>query len=598
MWRDSSRAKSRSDSEIKHRMVRWLLVWVGAVGLLAAPAVCLCEGQQSDPVSAVADSVDQELTVEEKIAELNRQILASPRDGRLYNNLGVLYAEQEDWSLARDAFIAAVQANPVDADYHLNLGHVLLKLEQYDLAVREFEAYQKLDVLGAPDASRLIGEAWRADGQAVKARESFEQGIKNFSSDLGVEGMRLVLALSRLYEEEGQSQDSRRLLEAYLPYAQSVLSGEAIVDAADRNDVSSGEGNSSEEGKDLAQNMVNNLLATTIAEAKILEESGRPGDAAELYEKALELAPSHTELIPHIVDSYVAADRTAKAKVIARHARETFPQAAGTWIATGTLAEKELRYQEAVDAFLKAKQLGHNQPDLDLMIGDLYLKLGESQKAQPFLAAGVSAKDTPPEVVYNYAVSLMQEKKFKQAIAPLQNVTSANPDMVQAWQALALSLRMSKRYPEAVAAYEKALSFKPDPKLLFNLGLSQSRAGMKEEAVTSYREAIVMDPDFKEAHYNLGRTLMSLGRYEEALATMDEHLQVEADSYRIFFNQGYCLYNLGRYDEAIEKYGLALEQKETPDVLNNIGLAYDKLGDKETAQTFYQEAKGLKGGGR
>jgi tetratricopeptide (TPR) repeat protein len=549
-------------------------------------------------VSAAADSVDRELTVDEKIAELNRQILANPRDGRLYNNLGVLYAEQENWSLARDAFIAAVQANPVDADYHLNLGHVFLKLEQYDLAVREFEAYQKFDALGAPDAPRLIGEAWRSAGQTEQARESFEEGIKNISSEPGLEGMRLVLALNRLYEEEELTQDSRRLLEAYLPYAQSVLSGEATENDSEASAAAGDDGNNHQEKQKLAQNMVNNLLATSIGEAKLLDESGRHGDAAELYEKALEIAPSHTELIPRIVDSYIAADRVAKAKVVARQAREEYPQAAGTWIATGTLAEKELRYREAVDAFLKAKQLGHDQPDLDLKIGDLYMKLGESQKAQPYLAAGVSAKDAPPEVVYNYAVSLMQEKKFAQAIVPLQNVTESNPDMVQAWQALALSLRMSKRYTEAVAAYEKALSFMPDPKLLFNLGLSQSRAGMKEEAVTSYREAIVMDPNFKEAHYNLARTLMSLGRYEEALVAMDEHLKVEPDSYRIFFNQGFCLYNLGRYDEAIEKYGLALEQKETSDVLNNIGLAYDKLGEKETAQAFYREAKGLKGGGR
>ena len=79
---------------------------------------------------------------------------------------------------------------------------------------------------------------------------------------------------------------------------------------------------------------------------------------------------------------------------------------------------------------------------------------------------------------------------------------------------------------------------------------------------------------------------------------METYLAVEPDSYRIYFNQGYCLYQLGRYEEAIEHYELALERKETSDVLNNIGLAYDKLGDKETAQAYYNDAKNLKGGGR
>jgi tetratricopeptide (TPR) repeat protein len=262
------------------------------------------------------------------------------------------------------------------------------------------------------------------------------------------------------------------------------------------------------------------------------------------------------------------------------------------------VAEKELKYQEAVDAFVRAKQLGYGGSDLDLMIGDLYMKLGQSDKARRFLAAGVADANAPPEVVYNYAVSLIREKKYSAAVAPLQRVVAELPEMPQAWQALASALRMNKQYGEAVPAYEKALTFGDDPKLWFNLGFCQSRSNQEEAAVESYRTALALDPTFKEAYYNLGRTLMSQNQYEDALTVMADHLMIEPDSYRILFNQGFCLYQLGRFEDSIQQYELALEQKETADVYNNIGLAYDKLGDKEMDQTYFREAKGLRGGSR
>lgn len=562
--------------------------------------LCMCclattaSGQTADLESApgqagvdtAAAGEDQDF--EAKVAELNQQILASPRDGSLYNNLGVLYAQHEEWQLARDAFIAAVQANPVEADYHLNLGNVFLILEQYDVAVREYEAYQKLDPLGAPDAPRLIGEAWRAAGDNDQARAAFTKGIEARGQDLGAEGLRLVLAVAQLHDQAGQSESARQVMHEHLPYAGQAL---AAADAGERTD-------EAEEAAILAGQLVNNLLAATLADAKLLEDSGLPNEAAKLYEEAYTIDPDRHDLVPHLVDVYIAADRLGKAKVTARRAREEHPNAPGSWIAYGTVAEKELQYKEAVDAFLHAKQLGYSGSDLDLKIGDLYMKLGETDKASRFLASGVADPEAPPEVVYNYAVSLIREKKYSEAVAPLQRVVTELPEMPQAWQALASALRVTKRYDEAVPAYEKALSFGDDPKLWFNLGFCQSRSNQEEAAVDSYRKALAADPTFKEAYYNLGRTLMSLQRYEEALAVMDDHLKVEPDSYRILFNQGFCLYELGRYEDSIQQYELALEQEETADVYNNIGLAYDKLGDKEMAQTYYREAKGLRGGSR
>jgi tetratricopeptide (TPR) repeat protein len=222
--------------------------------------------------------------------------------------------------------------------------------------------------------------------------------------------------------------------------------------------------------------------------------------------------------------------------------------------------------------------------------------MGDSTKARKYMAAGMAAEDTPPEVVYNYGVSLLKEKRYSDAARELRRVVEARPDMAPAWQALALSLRLGKRYPEAVEAYQQAIALQPDAKMYFNLALCYSRLRQTDDAVQNYRKAISLDPRFNEAYHNMCNTLIGAKRYSEALEALDEFLKIEPNSYRIYFNQGLCLYHLQRYEEAIEKYELALEQKETADAFNNLGLVYDKMGNKEEAKALYREAQKVQGG--
>jgi tetratricopeptide (TPR) repeat protein len=83
------------------------------------------------------------------------------------------------------------------------------------------------------------------------------------------------------------------------------------------------------------------------------------------------------------------------------------------------------------------------------------------------------------------------------------------------------------------------------------------------EAMTAYRRALDVDPEFADAHLNLGRLLHEDGDPGSAL---DEYLAAagcEPSCARARYNVGVALEDLGRPDEAIEAYGaaLALEQE-------------------------------------
>jgi tetratricopeptide (TPR) repeat protein len=564
----------------------WSLVWLTAAccTLFAGPGATPAPAQTAVPDTLASGSGGGDAAVEQRIAELNAKILRDPRNGDLYNDLGVIYAEQENWVLARDAFIAAVQAKPIEASFHRNLAFVMMRLENYDVAAQEFFAYQQLSLDGGHDAYHFIAEAWRRAGETEKAREAYQEGLKALGPGGGAEMLRLALGLSDLEHAEGRSAAARSALEERVDTARK-LQAEA---RADGDDTTAG----------LARQLLDNLFALCIEDGNLLMDSGLPLEAAALYEKAFALDPSRDEVMPHVVRAYLEGDELMQAKVAVRRAERERPDASGTWQAAGKVAEAEGLLPDAIQAYIKASELEPDNLELKLLIGDLCMKSGDTARAQQWLAAGIASREATPAVVYNYAISLLKAKQYSEAITQLQRVLDQEPEMAPAWQALALSLRQSRRWGEAVDAYRKALSFGDDATLQFNLAYCLSRAGRVTEAVEAYRRAIDLDPTMKEAYYNLGNTLIAAQRYEEALAVLSDDEKLEPNSYRILFNEGLCLYHLGRYEEAISKYEAALEQKETADVYNNLGLVYDKLGQKEEAKTLYREAQRVKGGGR
>jgi len=561
--------------------------------LAAALAVALAGevlAQENSPVDTLGDGSvifkisnekDTQLTPEEKIADLNERLRKTPTDAKGWNDLGVLYAQMGRYDVARDAFIKAVQVDPTQGDFHRNLGLAFSKLGMFDMAVAEFEAYRRNDAMGGIDYWRLIGGAQREAGMVDAARQTYAEGIETMSPSLGPEGLRLVLELFRLENEVGDIEAVRALLETHTP---------AALDYMNQVD------QEGDPGYMAASAIVHNQVAQMVEDGKVLEQSGLYEEAAAKYSGAYEMAPERDDLLPRLVDVYIALDRDMDAKVAARLAREDHPDKAGTWIAAGRIYENDKRLDDAVEAYKKAFAIDPEIEDLRIAIGNLLIRLGRDAEASEFLKGGVNQAGTKPEVVYNYAVSLIKEKKYHAAIASLRSVVRERPDMFAAWQALAQCLRATKQYGAAIEPYQRALELEPKPNLAYNLGYCAMKAERHDTAIAGYKQALEMDPTFVEARYNLSLTYMNAERYEEAVASFDSMLELEPDSYRVYYSMGLSYYYLGQYDAALEAYDMALEQKKTANVLNNIGLVYDKMGKKKEAQKYYKYAKDLNKG--
>jgi superkiller protein 3 len=437
--------------------------------------------------------------------------------------------------------------------------------------------------MGGRDYWRLIGGAQMQAGMIDEARQTYDEGLAAMGSSLGAEGFRLVLALNKLEAEKGTEQAVRTLLEKYAPPAVAFLQGMENVEEPE-----------AEDGYLEAKSIVHNRVQMMVEDGKLMEQSGLDAEAANLYQAAYELAPERDDLLPRLVEVYIKQDKVLEAGVAARLARADHPDKAGTWIATGKVHEQNGKLEEAVAAYEKAYEI-EKIDDVRVAIGNLYMRLGNDKEASEWLKQGLG-EGAKPEVVYNYAVSLMREKKFHAAIPSLRTVTRERPEMYQGWLALAQCLQTTKQYSQAIEPYEKAFELNPDPKLAFHLGSVAGKSKQYDKSIAAYQKALEMDPKYAKARYNLSLTYMDAGRYEEAVESFDKMIEVEGESYRAYYSQGLSYYYLGRYDEALEAFDMAMEFEETVNLFNNIGLVYDKLGDKKQTAAWYKKAQALKDG--
>ena len=120
------------------------------------------------------------------------------------------------------------------------------------------------------------------------------------------------------------------------------------------------------------------------------------------------------------------------------------------------------------------------------------------------------------------------------------------------------------------------------------MGNTLKEFGRLEEAEESYRQVIVLKPDFAEAHNNLGSTLKELDRLEEAEESYRQAIALKPDFAKAHNNLGITLKELGRLEEAEESYRQAIALK--PDfgvaLLNRGQLSFDK-GEFEIALRYF-----------
>ncbi|MBI3039139.1 tetratricopeptide repeat protein [bacterium] len=206
----------------------------------------------------------------------------------------------------------------------------------------------------------------------------------------------------------------------------------------------------------------------------------------------------------------------------------------------GKVQLKKGNYPEALLAFEQALKLNPNDVSTHLLLGQCHEHFKNFEKAELSYKNVISIQQKWPDAFYCLGKVLFETGRFDEAIERLNDALKINPNYKNALFQLALVYEKKQDLPAAIAAFKKLVSlclparninspFPYDTEILFDnpalldelirqlvtflqekdgfadlhfkLGMAYRRKGMKPEAMTEFRKALRINPNYHLARH-------------------------------------------------------------------------------------------------
>jgi tetratricopeptide (TPR) repeat protein len=210
------------------------------------------------------------------------------------------------------------------------------------------------------------------------------------------------------------------------------------------------------------------LPAAWTNQAKILDQLGRPEDAASARSRAEALAALPQPL--QAANHHLYENRLLKAEEICR-------------------------------AYLKA-----NPKDVEAMriLAEIGVQLGVLDDAEFLLESAVAFAPNHVEARMDYVRILRRRQKYAAALDQAKQLYTRDPDRPVFASLLAIERMQTGEYEKAVALFDQVLKAAPnDPSTLTARGHALKTWGKAEQAVASYKAAVAAAPNNGDAWYAL-----------------------------------------------------------------------------------------------
>ncbi|MBD0346206.1 MAG: tetratricopeptide repeat protein [Coleofasciculus sp. Co-bin14] len=171
-------------------------------------------------------------------------------------------------------------------------------------------------------------------------------------------------------------------------------------------------------------------------------------------------------------------------------------------------------------------------------------------------------KSTNATDLYKRGQTLIELKRYKEALDTYNRAVELKPEYAEAWQGKGNSLLELNQYKDALNAYDKAIQIQPDYlKAWMGRSKALDRLQRYEEAINSLDTLLKIQPNHLEAWSDRGNVQIKLQQYSEAIASFDKAVRIKPDYSPAWYKRGLALHNLRQYEEAVKSYDKAVEHK-------------------------------------
>jgi len=176
---------------------------------------------------------------------------------------------------------------------------------------------------------------------------------------------------------------------------------------------------------------------------------------------------------------------------------------------------------------------------LELFPGNIRAKQGLAKLSQP--KPDTLAGENPSDEILHQLAALYNKGQIRTVIQECDRLTKEFPQSFLLWNLLGAANNAQGKFEEAIAAFNKALLIKPDyADAHNNMGVVLKEQGKLDEAIAAYNKALLIKPDFAEAHNNMGAANNAQGKFEEAIAAYNKALLIKPDYAEAHNNMSYC----------------------------------------------------------
>lgn len=319
-------------------------------------------------------------------------------------------------------------------------------------------------------------------------------------------------------------------------------------------------------------------------------------EAVKKYQEMSSLGTFHffdSDEYEMIVDYFIAENSLQKAEQAITEALIQYPhQKVSFQLRRAICYASSNREQKALDLLSEIETLDPQNADIILTKGAIYSQLQRYEKAIEEYKKALKDYDELDEVFYSIAQEYQNLGQTDKAIEYLKKSLQANEENESALFELSMVYELSEKSEDAAAFFSEFSDKNPMNHIAwFCLGMSYSNIGLYEKAITAFDYCIALDEFFLSAYLNKSNAQNSICNYLEAIETYQEALIVDPDNSYILYCIGESYLDLAEVDIA-ERYLLkSIEISDLlPDAWVTLASVYEEKSDFDKAINCLKKA--------
>jgi tetratricopeptide (TPR) repeat protein len=447
-----------------------------------------------------------------KAIEYYNRTLEKKKDPEIYNELGLLYIESQDYNKAQEYFNKAIELEPKNLDFLYN--NALLNIERNS----DTDAYNTLNQMLNIDSmnSKALAMLIYLSGKKQKA------SIKNIvTTDNDLEAyMNIESGYKKPIQYEVIDVDA-------LLYPKNTLDTDVEMKDLEQTALKKPDNSDQiDEANQIKDEHDQQTEQSTGEKEQAKKDIDKDASKLVLYQKLSVLHPENKEVLYKLAFNYLKNKNFSEAEQTLIKLIKIDEDYKDALELLGVVSVNLNNMEKARAIYLKLAEKGKSVPDIHNQMGFIYYSLNEYDKAIDELKT--SLLEYPDDIMTHFLLSLIYEKqeKYAEEIHQLQKILELEPENTEALKGMVYTLTRLKRYNQAKNYLEKLVALHAENKeYYFHLAQLYIKLIQYDDAIKTLQSLLDKYPDEAEAHYLLANLYAKNSKLPEAITHFEEAIR-------------------------------------------------------------------------